>query len=180
MSNILDLYQKQVETDKRCQDYETEGIEKMSQEEFEEYKKQVDELREQMEAPIYTEGSKIVNRSYSYDEIGGEKPQMPNANKWASEPNETQDKTYTEEEIKREDLPLFHGVNGMDGYMRKAYCPHCGGELEGLSAPLYNPFTLEGVAFNICKDCGAKITLKNSYPRFVVKDINNNELNIHF
>lgn len=169
MSNILDLYQKQVESDKKCQDYATEGVEKMSEEEFVEYKKQVDELREKMEAPIHTEGSKIVNKSFSYDEIGREKTE------------ERKSTNFTENELKCEDIPLFHGIDHMEGYMRKAYCPHCGGELEGVSTLLYNPFNFQRIADNVCKECGAHFTLEYAYPRFVVKDIHdNNEINIHF
>ncbi len=61
---ILDSFKKQKEIDKLSENYYTEGVENMTPEELEEYKKTVDEMREEMESPVHTDGTRIVNKSY--------------------------------------------------------------------------------------------------------------------
>ena len=60
----------------------------------------------------------------------------------------------------------------------KAICPKCGGVLHCECQPLYNPYSNEHIIKHKCA-CGFKANLEHVYPRYIIKDENNNIKELH-
>lgn len=157
---ILDSFKKQKEIDKLNENYYTEGVENMTPEELEEYKKTVDEMREEMETPVHTDGTRIVNKSYP---------------KFDANDTDSEYKRILDEELTTEDLELTELANATKLVLRSAICPDCGIEMKSNLPTMYNPFTGESYSKTTCENCGKTYSLEHSYPRLMILDNENNE-----
>lgn len=161
---ILDTFKKQKEIDKLSENYYTEGVENMTPEELEEYKKTVDEMREEMESPVHTNGTRIVNKSYP---------------KFETENKNEETEVIKEKDLNIEDEFLFKAENGYSVYLRHAKCPECGTEIVSKTPTMYNPFNFEHFSRFTCECCQKDFVFEYSYPRIVMFDLNNNEVKYH-
>lgn len=157
---ILDSFRKQKEIDKLNENYYTEGVENMTPEELEEYKKTVDEMREEMEAPVHTDGTRIVNKSYP---------------KFDSNDGDAEYPRILDEDLTTEDLVLSELYNIHKLVLRSAICPECGSKMESTLPTMYNPFTGESYSKTTCGNCGKTYSLEHSYPRLLILDNENKE-----
>lgn len=157
---ILDSFRKQKEIDKLSENYYTEGVENMTPEQLEEYKKTVDEMREKMESPVHTDGTKIVNKSY------------PN---FDSNVSHEEYEKILDEDLSTEDLVLSELYNIHKLVLRSIFCPECGSKMESTLPTTYNPFSGESYSKTTCENCGKTYMLEHSYPRLMILDNENKE-----
>ena len=158
---ILDSFRRQKEIDKLSENYYTEGVENMTPEELEKYKKTVDEMREKMESPVHTDGTKIVNKSY------------PN---FDSNVSHEEYEKILEKNLTIEDEFLFKTETGYSVFLRHAKCPECGTEVISKTPTLYNQFNFEHFSNFTCGCCQKNFCFEYSYPRIVMLDLDNNEV----
>ena len=185
--SILDEYQKQVQHDRIDETYECENMAPMTDEEYEEYKNAIDDLREQMYENIPKEmSSRVENKSYPKSVLKAE-PQteyqtMENAINLDAKIDTfkilPQDGIkFTDIELNTVSEPFIPQPNG--AVIKRAYCPYCGEEIVTKNPTMYNPFNYEPVCIYKCPKCEHEYQVDGSYPRLIIKDPKNNDVKLH-
>ena len=168
MTSILDSFKKQLEKDRKNENYEmddAEAMKTMDESDFEEYKKEVDKLREKMyvEEPERM-STKVENKSYPISDIAEKSKENIRLNE------------FSEEEMKPVDIPM----GNIRMVLRHAKCPLCGEEIVTKTPTLYNPFSFKRFANQTCNGCGAKFITERGYPRVVLLNEKNEEITAYF
>lgn len=154
-NSILEQFKMQLENDRNKENYdfptENENGFGMTDEDVEEYRQALDDLREQ----IYVEVPKemllrVENRSYPKSLIKNERFESGDIN------------FYDENVLSTENEQL--GVFGFNGYeMRlvRAKCPICGVEIVSSDSTANS----DGRYMHVCSACGNRYLLEKKYPR---------------
>lgn len=187
--SILEQFQKQVELDRQQENYDlsnTDELKSMTEDEYEEYKRTIDDLREQMYVDVPKQMStRIEAPSFPNSLVDVKKKENETANRMdeVMTTNEDGERTFDGHRVyKTEELETH--IDEIQGNLRlaikRAKCPICGEDLESVIPTMYNPFNFNPVTPVKCKHCGEQYMVDYSYPRLVVLDENNNEIKINW
>lgn len=144
---LLDDYQKMVEEDEKNLNNNApmDGFE-MSEEEYQEYVKRLNQMRDEMK----NKDNYSVDTEKCCNEAAAKYPK------------------FGDEGLNCVDVKVTPVV-------RRAFCPECGQEIVNTVPPMFNPFTFEKINIVRCSKCGWEANLEHSYPRIVLVDENGNE-----
>lgn len=166
---ILEQFQKQVEIDKECENYNMpENIEQndgqLSEEEYEIYKETLDSLRNEMYNEVPKKMTQmVVNRSYPNNLI----------RKNENADTDKEKASRVQGDISLFDESLLNCTVSSPDYVKiaikRAKCPFCGEEIVSGETTTYR-----------CNNCGNLYVTDKKYPRVVLLDENNDELKINF
>lgn len=141
----------------------------LTEEEYEHYKKTIDDMREQMyeNTPKEMANNRVENKSYPKTELRPD---------FASENAPEGLRVFGEVELNTRDERFIAMANA---HIKRAYCPYCGEEIVTKNPVMCNPFNFEPKCIYECQKCGTTYGVDGSYPRLTISDPKNNEVKLH-